>query len=148
MKVKVCTKVNEHSNIHYYKEFEIVDSKQEGRWERIRIDVENNAEAFKYDYYLNEDNNGIAIKQDYSEDGNDYDAAIKAIAVALQLKDDDAKEKYDYILEWENENTLTQNTARNGRPVMWYLDGDGYEAAVYIDTLETLTQEEIEKELM
>lgn len=45
--------------------------------------------------------------------------------------------KYDY---------LTENIARNGRSVLWYID-ETHNAAIYVDTLELLTDEEIEKEL-
>lgn len=41
---------------------------------------------------------------------------------------------------------LTEHTARNGRPVLWYID-DTQEAAIYTDNEEFLTPEEIEKEL-
>jgi len=45
--------------------------------------------------------------------------------------------QYDY---------LTLNTARSGREVMWYLD-DTECKAIYTDTLEFLTEEEIDEEL-
>ena len=41
---------------------------------------------------------------------------------------------------------LTENTARNGKAVLWYYDGIT-EKAIYIDSLEFLTNEEIENEL-
>lgn len=41
---------------------------------------------------------------------------------------------------------LTENTCRNGRDVVWYLDNEN-DVAVYIDTLEILSDEEITKEL-
>ncbi len=41
---------------------------------------------------------------------------------------------------------LTEHEARNGRNVIWYLD-ETYNVAVYTDTLEVLSDEEIEKEL-
>ncbi len=46
--------------------------------------------------------------------------------------------KYDY---------LTENVARNGREVLWYMD-ESHNLAIYVDTLEQLTDEEIEKELV
>ena len=45
-----------------------------------------------------------------------------------------------------NFSSLTENTARNGREVLWFMDTLHCEA-IYIDTLEFLTEEEIEKEL-
>ncbi len=43
--------------------------------------------------------------------------------------------------------TLTENKARNGRDVLWYLD-HSVNAAIYIDMLEVLSEDEIEKELL
>lgn len=45
------------------------------------------------------------------------------------------------------EGILTENTTRNGRDVVWYNNGLN-DVAVYIDTLERLTDEKIEKELL
>lgn len=42
---------------------------------------------------------------------------------------------------------ITLNECRNGRDAVWYLD-ETVECCVYIDTLEELSQEDIEKELM
>lgn len=42
---------------------------------------------------------------------------------------------------------LTENTARNGRPMLWYED-NVMEVAIYLDNLQFLTDEEIENELM
>ena len=50
------------------------------------------------------------------------------------------------ILEDIDGSFLTEDTARNGREVLWYMN-DLFNEAVYIDTLEFLTEEEIEKEL-
>lgn len=41
---------------------------------------------------------------------------------------------------------LSEHTARNGRPVLWYMDERNNEA-IYTDTLEFLTDDEIEQEL-
>ena len=41
---------------------------------------------------------------------------------------------------------LTENETRSGRDVVWYMDGEK-ECAVYVDTLEVLTEEEIETQL-
>lgn len=58
-------------------------------------------------------------------------AAVKKIAEELQIEESDE---------------ITINTCRNGREVAWYLD-ESREMCIYIDTLEELTQEEIDKEL-
>lgn len=50
------------------------------------------------------------------------------------------------ILEDIDGSFLTEDTTRNGREVLWYMD-ETHNEAVYIDTLEFLTEEEIEKEL-
>lgn len=42
---------------------------------------------------------------------------------------------------------ITLNGCRNGRDAVWHLD-ESIECCVYVDTLEELSQEEIEKELM
>lgn len=41
---------------------------------------------------------------------------------------------------------LTENTCRNGRDVLWYID-ENHNVAIYEDTLEFLTEEEIEEQL-
>lgn len=51
------------------------------------------------------------------------------------------------ILTDIKEGILTENTARNGRSIIWYNNGSN-DIAIYIDTLERLTDEEIEKELL
>ena len=50
-----------------------------------------------------------------------------------------------YVISDINDNVLTDNTGRSGRKVLWYNDNT-HEAAIYIDTLEFLTNEEIEEE--
>ena len=51
------------------------------------------------------------------------------------------------IIDDINNDYLTEHKARNGRAVLWYLDGVN-ECAIYADTLEILTANEIENELM
>lgn len=41
---------------------------------------------------------------------------------------------------------LAEHKARNGRPVLWYID-ERHNIAVYVDTAELLTDEEIEDQL-
>lgn len=51
------------------------------------------------------------------------------------------------VLTCIKEGILTENTTRSGRDVVWYNNGL-IDVAIYIDTLERLTDEEIEKELL
>ena len=51
----------------------------------------------------------------------------------------------DVLFDIEHD-VLTENVCRNGRKVIWY-KSDGEEEAIYTDTLEFLTEEEIESEL-
>lgn len=50
------------------------------------------------------------------------------------------------MIEDQRCDRLTENTTRSGRDVVWYLD-ENHNVCVYIDTLEVLTDEEIEREL-
>ena len=45
------------------------------------------------------------------------------------------------------DDSLTINTARNGRDVVWLLT-ENQNIAVYVDSLQQFTEEEIERELM
>lgn len=51
----------------------------------------------------------------------------------------------DVLKDYDNDN-LTIHKARNGREVLWYVD-ESHNAAIYIDSLEFLSEDEIEKEL-
>lgn len=51
----------------------------------------------------------------------------------------------DFIIEDIQWNVLSENIGRSGRLVLWYNDNNS-ESAIYVDTLEFLTDEEIEKE--
>lgn len=145
MKIKAYTNVNENTNTHYFKEFEVVNKKPEGEWTQIYIDTENDNKAFDYAYWVNKDGEAIAIKQNYPE--NEVEASVKAIATALQLNDDNAEEIYQNMIDHNDFETLTQNTARNGRPVIWYLDSESNEAAIYLDTNEVLDEAERQEQL-
>ncbi len=67
-------------------------------------------------------------------------AAIRAMYVAHDLNPEN-------ILEHIIHYVLTENVARNGRDVLWYMD-EVNNIAFYVDTLEELTEQEIEKELL
>lgn len=51
----------------------------------------------------------------------------------------------DVLADISND-VLTENTCRNGRTALWYLCGCE-EVAIYTDTLEYLTEDEIKNEL-
>ena len=67
---------------------------------------------------------------------NDGELLAKEILALMTVCDD--------VYCYYNEQFVSINTARNGRNVAWYLDGEGHESARYVDTLEKLTSEEIE----
>lgn len=54
--------------------------------------------------------------------------------------------RLDGIVFDSKDNHFMDVTARNGRDVFWYRD-EMYNEAVYVDTLEVLSEEEIEREL-
>lgn len=58
----------------------------------------------------------------------------------------DAAENEETLFDWYENGTASINTARNGRAVAWVLL-ENVEKALYVDTLEELTEEEIESEL-
>lgn len=68
-------------------------------------------------------------------------SVLKAMVKLYQKKGD------SNILDDIEQGYLTDNTARSGREVLWYVD-EGNNIAMYIDTLEFMSDEEIEKELL
>ena len=50
------------------------------------------------------------------------------------------------MVRWYDEGTISINTARNGRAVAWVLL-ESCENALYVDTLEELSEEEISDQL-
>lgn len=60
---------------------------------------------------------------------------------SYNLSDDD-------IQRWINDDTISLNTCRNGRDVVWILLEDNNEACVYVDNLKKLTNEEIKNQLL
>lgn len=54
----------------------------------------------------------------------------------------------DDIQRWINDDTISLNTCRNGRDVVWILLEDNNEACVYVDNLKKLTNEEIKNQLL
>lgn len=60
--------------------------------------------------------------------------------------EDEKKESLRHLYDTD---MLTRNMARNGREVLWYIDPDnGKCVSIYIDTLEELSEEEIEEQLV
>lgn len=54
----------------------------------------------------------------------------------------------DDIQRWINDDTISLDTCRNGRDVVWILLEDNNEACVYVDNLKKLTNEEIKNQLL
>ena len=72
----------------------------------------------------------------------------KAIKEALELLGYyDASENEDNIQEWIDDDTISVCTCRSGRTAVWIIT-ESHDSAVYIDTLEPLSQEEITKEFL
>ncbi len=75
------------------------------------------------------------------------DQEKKAIKQAVkELGYFDVAENEATLCEWYENGTASINIARNGRAVAWVLL-ESAEKALYVDTLEELTEEEIESEL-
>ena len=51
------------------------------------------------------------------------------------------------LQEWFNDGAISVCTGRSGRSAVWIIT-ESHESAVYIDTLEPLSQEEITKEFL
>ena len=72
----------------------------------------------------------------------------KAIKEALELLGYyDVSENEDSVQEWLDDDTISICTCRSGRGAVWIIT-ESHESAVYIDTLEPLSQEEITKEFL
>lgn len=52
------------------------------------------------------------------------------------------------IERWIADDSITVNTCRNGRRVVWIVASENNDVAMYVDTEEVLTDEEVEKELL
>ena len=52
------------------------------------------------------------------------------------------------IERWTDDDSITVNTCRNGRRVVWISASENNSVVMYIDTEEVLTDEEVEKELL
>ncbi len=70
----------------------------------------------------------------------------EAIDEALSLFNCDLSD--DDIQRWIDDDTISLNTCRNGRDVVWILLEDNRKACVYVDNLKKLTNEEIKNQLL
>ncbi len=70
----------------------------------------------------------------------------EAIDEVLSLFDRDLSD--DDIQRWIDDDTISLNTCRNGRDVVWILLEDNNEVCVYVDNLKKLTNEEIKNQLL
>lgn len=72
----------------------------------------------------------------------------KAVKEALEyIGYFDVAESPEMLQEWLNDETISICTGRSGRSAAWIIT-ESHESAVYIDTLEPLSQEEITKEFL
>lgn len=54
---------------------------------------------------------------------------------------------YDDIIGYLDDGSASINTCRNGMDVAWVIWSETKQAAVYVDTLQEMSKDEIEKEL-
>lgn len=59
----------------------------------------------------------------------------------------DVAKSPEMLQEWLDDETISICTCRSGRTAVWIIT-ESHESAVYIDTLESLSQEEITKEFL
>lgn len=71
------------------------------------------------------------------------EALVKTCGIIFDLNDMSALERLDSDI---SDYTLTTNTARNGRPVIWYMN-ELMEFCYYLDDYTELSAEEIEEQL-
>lgn len=80
----------------------------------------------------------------WNENTKVEDMEKKAIIEALNEINYELDE--ENIQSWINDDTITLNTCRNGRDVIWILT-ENKEVCVYIDDLSFLSEKEIEEQL-
>lgn len=72
----------------------------------------------------------------------------KAVKEALEyIGYFDVAESPEMLQEWLDDGTISICVGRSGRDAVWIIT-ESHESAVYIDTLEPLSQEEITKEFL
>ena len=72
----------------------------------------------------------------------------KAIVTGLKHIDYYDSQNPEFIQMLIDDNSITINTARSGRDVAWIIIEDNYEVAVYVDTLDILSDDDIQRELL
>lgn len=80
----------------------------------------------------------------WNENTKVEDKENKAIIEALNEINYELDE--ESIQSWINDDTITLNTCRNGRDVIWIIT-ENKEVCVYIDDLSFLSEKEIEEQL-
>lgn len=71
----------------------------------------------------------------------------KAINTALEELNFSGKTTEE-IQELINNDVIVLSDCRSGKTCIWYLDGDGFDCAVYVDNCEVLSEEQEKKELL
>ena len=69
---------------------------------------------------------------------------LKALKIVLE----DFTGNTHNLFAWIQDGTLTVNKCRNGRFVAWCVWSDTNESCRYVDTLQKLSEEEIQEQLM
>lgn len=72
----------------------------------------------------------------------------KAIITGLKHIEYYDSQNPDFIQILIDDNSITVNTARSGRTVIWIIIDDIKEVALYVDTLDILSVEDIKRELL
>lgn len=71
----------------------------------------------------------------------------KAINTALEELNFSGKTTEE-IQELINNDVIVLSDCRSGKTCIWYLDGDGFDCAVYVDNCEVLTEEQEQKRII
>lgn len=72
----------------------------------------------------------------------------KAIIKGLEHIDYYDSQNPEFIQTLIDDGSITINTARSGRDAVWIIIDDIKEAALYVDTLDMLSDEDIQRELL
>ena len=72
----------------------------------------------------------------------------KAIIKGLEYIDYYDSQNPEFIQTLIDDDSITINTARSGRAVAWIIIDDIKEVALYVDTLDILSDDDIQRELL
>lgn len=75
-------------------------------------------------------------------------ATVKALDTLNLYGETNFANSVEEISKLFDNDTITINTCRSGRDVVWYNDNDGKNCCIYIDTLEELNEQNITEELL